>query len=329
MQGHQDQPKNLPTTEDATGTDIFYQNLTASAEAFISPELQERFRNSRIVVAGTGSIGNPIAMAALRQGAECLTVMDPDIIDETNLSRQEYLWHQVGKNKALMTALNMRLINPGASKKIRSHREGMTVENAAQVVSEADIVVDGVDIRALDIIWELHKQAAAHKKPVIVGYDLAGTAMLAIYRYDQQDISPLKGELDEAKIAEFSRVKAAFESGSITESQFLAYIYDAFAGPINPLNVPVEQFQEILDRDPEDTRSYQLGTTARTTSALAVDAMMRIVDGQEIRDTVLVDIPSRVRKHNPNVLQKLYMIARVLPVIRQRGAEVKALLTEI
>ncbi|MBN2016071.1 ThiF family adenylyltransferase [Candidatus Dojkabacteria bacterium] len=318
-----------PQEQRTTTADEFYAELTASAEKFIPEEVQERLRDARIIVAGCGSIGNPIAMMAVRQGAENVSVLDPDKVEVGNLSRQEYEFHQEGKNKAQMTALNMRLVNPHASKKIRSYPEGLTIENAEGLIREADIVIDAVDIRALDVIYELHRQASIHRKPVIVGYDLAGTAMLAIYRYDIEDLEPLGGELGEEKIKEFKTVRAEFEAGRITEGAFLDYIYDAFTGPINPLKVPVEQLREILERGPDDTRTYQVGTTSRTLSALAVEAMRRILGGEDVKSVVVVDVPSQVRRKNPRIWSKLGLLARVLPVINARGKSVQGTLHKI
>ncbi len=65
----------------------FYAQLTASSSKFISPETQERFREAHILIAGVGSVGNPIAMMCARSGAENITVLDPDVVAYDNLSR--------------------------------------------------------------------------------------------------------------------------------------------------------------------------------------------------------------------------------------------------
>ncbi|MEI7579139.1 MAG: ThiF family adenylyltransferase [bacterium] len=318
------EPQPLPQANEVEllTRDQFYRQLTISAEQFVPPELQEKLRTANILIAGAGSIGNPIAMTAIRSGAENITVADPDSVEESNLARQEYQFYQTGKNKAQMTALNMRLVNPHASKTITSEKEGITLENAEEYVRKADVVIDAVDIRALDVIWELHKQAAEQKKPVVVGYDLAGTAMLAVYRYDKEDMKPLAGDLTEEKIAEFRHVKELHQQGSIDEASFLDYVYESFTGPINPLDVPVEQFQEIIDRKEGDTRTYQIGTTSRALSALAVETVRRILNGEEVKKVIAVDLPTEVRKQNPNVIRKLSLMFRALGSIQARGKRV-------
>jgi len=179
------------------------------------------------------------------------------------------------------------------------------------------------------MIYELHKWAAIYEKPVLVGYDLAGTAMVAVYRYDKEEIDPLKGELTQEKIDEFKSIQNAYNEENISDAEFLSYVYDAFTGPINPLKVPVEQLKELINRDQNDGRTYQLGTTATVLSALMVESMRRIVSGEDIKDIIMVDIPSEVRRSNPNVVSKIPLLLRTLSVINKRSEGVKDLIKNL
>jgi len=307
--------------------DEFYKQLTISSSVFIQEESQERFKKANILIVGAGSIGNPVAIEAVRAGAMNLTVMDPDTVEISNLSRQRYTTDQVGKNKSEMTKENLKKINPFAS--IVSEPLGMTVENARKYVESSDIVIDAVDIRALDIIYELHKQASFLRKPVVVGYDLAGTAMVVVYRYDKGNIQPLNGELNEEKIEEFNKVKKALQNGLISDAEFLNYTYEAFTGPIDPLKVPVEQLEELINREPLDNRTYQLGATATVLSALTVETIRKILNGEDVKNIISVDIFSEIRRSNPNILKKMSLLLRVLPTLKQRKNRVQESLNKI
>ena len=307
--------------------DEFYKQLTTPSSAFISEQSQERFKKANILIVGAGSIGNPVATEAVRAGAMNLAVMDPDTVEISNLSRQRYTTNQVGKNKSEMTKENLKKINPFAS--IVSEPLGMTMENAKRYVEFSDIVVDAVDIRALNIIYELHKQASFLKKPVVVGYDLAGTAMVVVYRYDKGNIQPLNGELNEEKIEEFNKVKKALQNGLISDAEFLNYTYEAFTGPIDPLKVPVEQLEELINREPLDNRTYQLGATATVLSALIVESTRKILNNEDVKDIISVDIFSKIRRSNPNVLKKMSLLLRVLPTLKQRKNRVQESLNKI
>jgi len=305
----------------------FYNLFTASSSKFITPQTQSLFRESSILIAGLGSIGNPIAMAAIRAGAENLTITDPDVVNIENLPRQHYTIQQVGINKALATKNNASLINPFAS--IKAVIDGTTKENVQDQVDKAKIIIDAIDIRSLGEIWELHNYASILNKPVITGYDLAGTAMLEVYRYDEDEIPALRGELTLEKIKEFRFVEKALISNEISESEFLNYIYDTFTGPINPLLVPVEQLIELSNRKAEDCRTYQLGTTSTALSALVVETILSLLANKITKKTIYVDLPSLVRRKNPNIFLRIFLLMRVLKKLNDRSKVVDEILTKL
>ena len=66
---------------------LSYQDLTLRNQGYIPPELQEKIRATRLLVAGCG-LGSSIAEAAARVGFERLTLADGDSISAHNLNRQ-------------------------------------------------------------------------------------------------------------------------------------------------------------------------------------------------------------------------------------------------
>lgn len=327
----------------------FYAELVASMSRFVTPIEQENIRNTHVLVAGCGSIGSPIVEMLAKQGCENITAADPDVVENSNLNRQSFQFWQIGKNKAQSSILNARLINPAPTEKnewvdgkenviktanidsntgFKSIKEGITYENVQRLVSKSDIVVDAIDISALDMIYELHKEASIQKKPVIVGYDLAGTAMVAVYRYDIENIKPLMGELNESQIDIFHKARTVLDEKKITHEEFMDFIYDAFTGPIKPLDVPLEQLEEILSRK-GDEKVPQLGTTSRVLSALSVEAIKRIRNGEKVKDRIVVDVPSEVRISNPTIFKKVPLMIRTLIKMNSRAKSVKETLGKI
>jgi len=306
-----------------------YRDFVSSAGIYVSTVLQEKIKNTGFLIAGNGSIGNPIAMMLARSGAENIIIADPESIETSNLARQEYTFDQVGKNKAEMAVKNIHSINPGTTLTTRSVPIGITNENVESLVSEADIIVDGIDILSSDMTWLLHKHACFYKKPVIVGYDLAGTALLTIFRYDKKQIKPLKGYVSEETILRFQRIKKAYQNGDISESQFLNYVYQVLTGPINPFLVPIEQLKEIVNRKDDETSTSQVGTTARLISVLAVEAIKVMLSGEKVREIIAIDIPSVVRAHNPSVVSKMVYMIKALMTINRRGVGVKEMLNTL
>jgi len=307
----------------------FYKTFISSAKAFVPEDLQEKLRTTRFLIAGNGSIGNPTAMLLARSGAEYITNADPELIEVSNLSRQEFFNDQVGKNKAVITSQNIMRINSRMAQTIQTISEGITNENVERLVKGSEIIIDGIDIRAADMMWELHKHAAQLKKPVIVGYDLAGLAMLIVFRYDKKKMDPLDGTISQNEIEQFIRIKTKYLQDHITESQFLSYVYEFLSGPVNPLLVPIEQLEEIINRRAEDTSTYQLGTTARLISVLCVETIKQILLNKPVKKVIYCDAPSLVRCKNPNVLFRLRMMFATLAVIQKRGSAVRSMLVNL
>lgn len=302
----------------------FYAEFVRSASGFVSPELQEKLRNTRLLVAGCGSIGNPVSMLAVRSGMEHITVADPDLVETSNLARQEYTFNEVGMNKAQMTAINMMTVNPYAKDTLRSIPEGVTDENVERLVVDSDIIIDGIDIRATDVMFKLHEYAAKYRKPVITAYDLAGTAMLSVYRYDLKEMTPLDGDMKKGTIEVFKVVKDGYKSGKITEAVFLDYINSALAGgAINPFDVPVEQYEQLIHKEEDTTFTPQLGSTARLVSALTMETIKNILKGNEVKEVIAIDLPSNVRKHNSSILRKVALMLETLKVVQNRAKKVK------
>lgn len=306
-----------------------YQEFVSSASAFVSSDLQEKIRTARILVAGNGSIGNPIAMMLARSGAECITNADPEVIEISNLARQEYFSSQVNKNKAEMTTWNILAINPNAAQTVKSISHGITYDNVIELVKESDIIIDGIDIRSSEMTWELHKNAAKFKRPVIVGYDLAGTAMVKIYRYDLKQMSPYNNEINETTIREFVKIKTKYHEGKISESLYLDYVYEVLTGPINPFLVPVEQFMEIINRKTEDTGTAQVGTTARLVSVIVVEVIKQILACKPVKGVISIDLPTVVRKRNPGIFAKTKLMMDTLVIVNKRGRSVRKMLADI
>jgi len=74
----------------------------------------EKLRAARIIIIGVGGVGSYAAEAAARSGIGDITVMDGDVVVESNLNRQLVaLTSTMGKNKAEVMAARIRDIDPG------------------------------------------------------------------------------------------------------------------------------------------------------------------------------------------------------------------------
>lgn len=110
----------------------------------IGDEGQEKLKNAKVLVIGAGGLGCPILQYLVPAGVGTIGIVDFDKIEIHNLHRQIlYTENQVGLNKAKTAKETLEVINPLVT--IISFEEKLTAENAAQIIQNFDVVVDGCD----------------------------------------------------------------------------------------------------------------------------------------------------------------------------------------
>lgn len=100
--------------------------------------------NSKVLIVGAGGLGSPVALYLSAAGVGHIGIVDADNVSLGNLQRQ--IMHgigDIGRQKVDSAKEAMRRINPETS--VATYREFLTTENAADIVSGYDIVVDCTD----------------------------------------------------------------------------------------------------------------------------------------------------------------------------------------
>ena len=110
----------------------------------IGDEGQEKIKNVKVLVIGAGGLGCPVLQYLSTAGVGTIGIVDFDTIEIHNLHRQIlYTEDQVGLSKALTAKKVLEKLNPLIE--IISFEEKLTEENAAQLIQDFDIIVDGSD----------------------------------------------------------------------------------------------------------------------------------------------------------------------------------------
>jgi molybdopterin/thiamine biosynthesis adenylyltransferase len=84
-----------------------FSKIAASVDA-------ERLADSHVLQVGVGG-GAQLAMNLARSGVGLFTLIDPDVVSEANLARQQFRHADVGRPKALVVAEAITAINPAAA----------------------------------------------------------------------------------------------------------------------------------------------------------------------------------------------------------------------
>ena len=110
----------------------------------VGVEGQEKLKKARMLVVGMGGLGSPSSLYLAAAGVGTLGLAEFDQIEEHNLQRQ-ILHHRsdIGKLKINSAEDKLKAINPDC--KLVLHREGITFDNALEILSLYDMVIDGSD----------------------------------------------------------------------------------------------------------------------------------------------------------------------------------------
>ncbi|MDX9834351.1 MAG: sulfur carrier protein ThiS adenylyltransferase ThiF [Desulfobulbus sp.] len=96
-----------------------------------------------IGIAGVGGIGSNVAATMVRSGVDCLTLVDFDRVEGSNLNRQFYFADQIGRLKVEALAENLQRILPGMQ--IEARAERIDQHNCVTLFSECELIVEGLD----------------------------------------------------------------------------------------------------------------------------------------------------------------------------------------
>jgi molybdopterin/thiamine biosynthesis adenylyltransferase len=105
---------------------------------------QQRLKAASVAVVGAGGLGAPAALYLAAAGVGRLRLIDDDAVALSNLQRQVlFTSADVGKPKVERAAAALTALNPHVEIEVRAAR--LTTANAGDLLSGADIVLDGTD----------------------------------------------------------------------------------------------------------------------------------------------------------------------------------------
>ncbi len=132
----------------------------------ISIQDQIRLAESRIAIVGSGGLGGHVILLLARIGIGHLIIIDGDVFDETNLNRQPLSnTETINKAKPQVAADVVKLINPSVEVSIITDK--VNAENADNILSEADVIVDALD--NMDDRLMVEKVAKKNRIPLVHG----------------------------------------------------------------------------------------------------------------------------------------------------------------
>lgn len=124
------------------------EQVTRYSRHILLPEVggkgQKKIAKSKVFLVGAGGLGSPAALYLAAAGVGTIGLIDSDQVDLTNLQRQ-VLHHtpDVGRPKVLSGKEKLTALNPDVN--VVMYEERLTAHNALKLISEYDVIIDGVD----------------------------------------------------------------------------------------------------------------------------------------------------------------------------------------
>lgn len=148
--------------------------LEALMAARHTPGVHAVLKRSCVGIAGAGGLGSAIAVALARIGVGRLVIADFDIVEPSNLNRQQFFVDQIGLPKVHALRDNLARINPYVTVDAQLLR--LTPENVPLVFADVQVLVEAFDAADQKAMLVESFGAAFPERPMVVASGLAGHA---------------------------------------------------------------------------------------------------------------------------------------------------------
>jgi sulfur carrier protein ThiS adenylyltransferase len=117
--------------------------LEALLVARHGPGVYEKLKQAKVGIAGCGGLGSTVAVALVRSGVGELVLVDFDVVEPSNLNRQQFFVDQIGQSKVEALGSTLARINPYVT--LVRHRERLTKALAPTIFGGCDVVAECFD----------------------------------------------------------------------------------------------------------------------------------------------------------------------------------------
>jgi sulfur carrier protein ThiS adenylyltransferase len=163
-----------------------------------TPGIHERLKRACVGIAGCGGLGSHVALSLARVGIGRLILVDPDVVEPSNLNRQHYFVDQIGAYK--VDALKEILLRANPFVEVETHRLRLTAENIPCVFADADVIVEAFDKAEAKVMIIEAVLSKMPGRPLVVGSGMAGYGRSnAIHTRREGDLIICGDEVTEAR----------------------------------------------------------------------------------------------------------------------------------
>ena len=142
---------------------------------------QLKMKAAKVLCIGAGGLGCPVLQYLTAAGVGTIGIVDFDTVDQSNLQRQVLFdVNDVGKSKAEVARTKLSAQNPHIEFKVFNTR--LTAENALDIFSQFDIVVDGSD--NFPTRYLVNDACVIAGKPLVFGSIFKFEGQVSVFNWD-------------------------------------------------------------------------------------------------------------------------------------------------
>ena len=105
--------------------------------------ISEKLKKAKVCILGLGGLGSNVAVLLARAGIAYLKLVDFDIVEASNLNRQQYRISHIGMKKTEAIKTIIKEINPFVEIEVLNKK--VERENILSVVGDVEIIVEAFD----------------------------------------------------------------------------------------------------------------------------------------------------------------------------------------
>jgi len=150
----------------------------------VGGEGQARLLESSVLVVGAGGLGSPVLLYLAAAGIGRIGVIDPDVVDLSNLQRQVlHTTDRIGISKVESARQSIAAINPDVT--LETHATRLDTDNVMDLFGAYDIVADGTD--NFETRFLINDACYLAKRPLVSAAILRFDGQMSTYKAHEVD----------------------------------------------------------------------------------------------------------------------------------------------
>ena len=137
-----------------------------------TPGVHDAIKRAGVGIAGVGGLGSAIAVALTRIGIGHLVIADFDMVEASNLNRQQYFIDQIGLPKVYALRETLARINPHVH--VTACHLRLTPDNLGEIFASVQVLAEAFDRADQKVMLIETFSACCPDIPIVAGSGMAG-----------------------------------------------------------------------------------------------------------------------------------------------------------